>query len=372
MKRLIFALIALVALGAAARPADVAPVLQAQGYYVESGSNADPAAIDNAVQEARFAGGHLSVVVLASEPDGGVVVFAENVLDEMGGTGTVFAVSPAAAGWASEGDVYTREELDAATEASLDGGSDTEVVELFVATLIDRPVGASEPGGGGGFPWGVVILVVIIAGVVFLFWKASQSSKRAKQQAIEAARAEVKKRLDDVANDIIDLEDEVEESEDPAVPILYTAATGAYSKALSAYEQTPSADELMVIAEDLDLAIWKLDSVEALLDGKPLPPKPEKPAPVPAPAAQDSPLTSPPRVPSSTYRRPNRHRSSGTAAMMSGLLLGSAMRSGGSSHRSSGSSSGSRSSIVRRTPCRPSIVTTILPTENSARAPTPS
>jgi len=352
MKRLIFALIALVALGAAVRPSDVASVLQEQGYYVESGSSADPAAIDNAVQEARFAGGHLSVVVLASEPAGGVVVFAENVLNEMGGTGTIFAVSPQSAGWVSEGDVYTNEELDEATDTALDGSSDTEVVELFVATLIDEPVGASEPGGGGGFPWGIVIIVVIIAGVVFLFWKASRSSKRSKQQAIEAARAEVKKRLDDVANDIIDLEDEVEASEDPAVPILYTAATGAYSKALSSYEKTPSADELMVIAEDLDIAIWKLDSVEALLDGKPLPPKPEKPkpqpAPAPAPTTQGSPLTSPPRVPPTTYRRPNRRRSSGTAAVMSGLLLGSAVRSGGSSRRSSGSPSRSRSSSSGR------------------------
>ncbi len=343
MKRLLLALFALVILVAAAQPVDVAPVLQAQGFYVETGSNADPAAIENAVQEARFAGGALSVAVLATEPAGGATIFAENTLNEMGGAGTVFVVAPETVGWGSQGDIYTREQLDEATDASLDGRSDTEVVELFVATLVGHPVGASES-SGGGFPWGIVLLVIIILGVAFLFWKAFRSSKRAKQDAIDQARAEVKKRLDDVANDIIDLEDEVAASDAVAVAPLYASASSAYSKALANYEHATSADELMEIAEELDTAIWKLDSVEAVLDGQPLPPKPVKPRPAPAPATAPSPPTTPPTV----YRRPNRRRSSGTAAMMSGLLLGSIASSGRSSHRSShgssGRSSGSRSS----------------------------
>jgi hypothetical protein len=350
MKRLILAVIALVVLVAAAQPADVAPTLRAQGFYVESGSNANPAAVESAVEEARFEGGALSVAVLAEEPGGGATIFAENTLNAMGGTGTVFVVSPETAGWASEGDIYSREQLDAATDASLDGGSDTEVVELFVSTLIDKPVGESEPGGGGGFPWGLVILAVIVAGIAFIIWKASQSSKRAKQQSIDAARAEVKKRLDDVANDIIDLEDEVATSEDPAVSVLYASATEAYTKALGSHEHATSPDELMVTAEDLDMAIWRLDSVEALLDGQPVPPKPEKPKPKPKPTAavSGSPLTAPPRVPPTVYRRPDRRRSSGTAAMMAGMLLGSAGSSRRSSHRSSGSSSKSKSSSSAR------------------------
>jgi len=350
MKRVILAIAALIVLVAAAQAADVAATLDAQGFFVEAGSNADSSAVEKAVTEARFSGGNLSAAVLATEPAGGATVFAENTLDGMGGTGTVFVVAPETVGWASQDDIYSRDQLDAATDASLDGASDTDVVEIFVATLIGRPVGATEPGGGGGFPWGWVFLFVIVAGGVFLFWKMSQSSKRAKQRSIESARAEVKKRLDDVANDIIDLEDEVTASEDPAVSVLYSSATDAYAKALASYEHATAAQELMTTAEELDMAIWRLDSVEALLDGKPVPPKPEKPQPkAPKPvSAASSPLTMPPRVPTSSYRRPNRRRSSGTAAMMTGLLMGSMGSSRRSSGRSSGSSSRARSSSSGR------------------------
>ena len=222
-------------------------------------------------------------------------------------TGTVFTVGPETVGWASEGDIYTNEELDKATDASLDGGSDTEVVELFVATLIDEPVGAAEPGGGGGLPWGWILLFIVIAGGAFFLWRRSQSSKRSETAAIDSARAEVKKRLDDVANDIIDLEAEVASSDIVAVPVLYKSATEAYSKALKEYDRAETPSQLMATAEDLDQAIWQLDSVEALLDGKPAPPKPEKPK-LPQPTAPPrtstspppsggSPLDTPPRVP---------------------------------------------------------------------------
>ena len=345
MKRLLLAIIALVVLIAAASPAEVAPVLDAQAYFVETGSNADPSAVEAAVQEARFEGGDLSVAVLAVEPPGGATVFAENTLDGMGSTGTVYTVGPETVGWASEGDIYTREQLDDATDASLDGGSDTEVVELFVATLIDEPVGAAEPGGGGGLPWGWIILFVVVAGGAFLYWRMRQSSKRSEASAIESARAEVKKRLDDVANDIIDLEDDVAGSSIAAVPVLYESATEAYSKALKDYERAESPTELMTTAEELDQAIWQLDSVEALLDGKPAPPKPVKPKPqTPPPQPPSRPpssgggpsVTTPPRVPDSTYRRPNRRSSSNTTAILTGILMGAM----GSSRRSSGRSSG--------------------------------
>jgi len=363
MRRLIFAVVALVVLVAAASPAEVASVLEAQGFFVEAASNADPDAVEDAVVAARFEGGALSVAVLASEPAGGATIFAENTLDELGGTGTVFTVGPETVGWASEGDLYTNEELDKATDASLDGGSDTEVVELFVATLIDEPVGAAEPGGGGGLPWGWILLFVVIAGGAFFLWRRSQSSKQNETAAINAARDEVKKRLDDVANDIIDLETDVASSDIVAVPVLYKSATEAYSKALKEYERAETPSQLMATAEDLDQAIWQLDSVEALLDGKPAPPKPEKPKlPKPTvpprtstspPPSGGSPLDTPPRVPQPTYRRPARRSSSNTSAILTGMLMGamsSSRRSpwgpSGSPRRSgsSGSSSRSRSS----------------------------
>ncbi len=340
MKRLMLAVVAIVFLVAAAQPADVAPILEAQGFFVEDGSDADPDAVEDAVAAARFEGGDLSIAVLAVEPAGGATIFAENTLDAMGGTGTVLVVAPETVGWGSEGDIYTREQLDEATDVSLDGSSDTEVVELFVATLIGQPVGGAEPGGGGGLPLGWIFLLIVIAGGALVFWLSSRSSKRDAAQAIENARVEVKKRLDAVANDIIDLEDEVTASTDPAARVLYESATGGYAQALDTYEGAASPEELIATAEELDMAIWRLDSVEALLDGEAPPPKPVKPPPATA-TTGTAPTLTPPRVPAPVYRRPDHSRSSGTTAMMAGLLMGS-MASGRRSPRRS-SSSGSRS-----------------------------
>ena len=342
MNRLIFAVVALFVLVAAAQPVDVAPVLQAQGYFIEDGSDANSDSVENAVSEARFAGGNLSVAVLAVEPSGGATVYAENTLNEMGGTGTVLVVAPETVGWSSEADIYTDEQLDEATDVSLDGSSDTEVVELFVATLIGEPVGGSEPGGGGGLPVGWIFLLIVIAGGALVFWLSSRSSKREAEQAAEDASVEVKKSLDAVANDIIDLEDDVTGSTDPAVRVLYESATAAYAEALDTYEGAASPQELITTAEELDMAIWRLDSVEALLDGESPPPKPVKAQPA-------APSTTPVRVPDSVYRRPTHQRSSGTAAMMTGLLMGSMASSRRSPRRSSSSESRSRSTSSKRT-----------------------
>ncbi len=347
MKRLMLAVVALVFLAAAAQPADVAPILEAQGFFVEDGSDADPDAVEDAVAAARFEGGKLSIAVLAVEPTGGATIYAEITLDAMGGTGTVFVVAPETVGWASEGDIYTPEQLDEATDVSLDGSSDTEVVELFVATLIGQPVGGAEPGGGGGLPLGWIFLLIVITGGALVFWLSSRSSKRDTAKAIENARVEVKKRLDAVANDIIDLEDEVTASTDPAAQVLYESATVAYAEALDTYERAASPEELIATAEELDMAIWRLDSVEALLDGEAPPPKPVKPLPSTPVTGATSTLT-PPRVPAPVYRRPDHRRSSGTTAMMTGLLMGSMASGRRSPRRSPSSRSRSRSTSSSR------------------------
>lgn len=351
MTRLAIGVTALVFLVAAAQPAEIAPVLKANGYFIEAGSDADSGAVSDAVAEARFAGGALSVAVLAAEPSGGATVFAENTLGAMGGVGTVFVVGPETVGWASEGDIYSREQLDSATDAALSGRSDTEVVQLFVSTLTGKSIGGIEADGGGGFGWGWVFLVVIVGGGVFLFWRAAQSSKKRAADTVDRARAAVQKRLDDVANDIIDLEGEVALSEDATVREHYDAAASAYTKALHDYEKASGVPQLMAMAGELDIAIWNLDSADAILDGEPLPEKPVKLEPRPPARRSPSPAPDgsrssgadafdvpPSQTPQPAYRRPQSRRSSGTLEMLEGLLIGSMMSSSGGGRRRSGTS----------------------------------
>ncbi len=323
MKRIVVALMALVFV-VAASPADVAPNLETQGYYIEDGADASASSIGAAVSDARSAGGKLFVVVLASEPAGGATVFAENALDEVGGIGTVYTVAPETVGWASEGDIYTRDELDAATDKSLDGRSDSEVVTLFVEALTDAP-------GSGGLPWGWIFLVLIVGGIGFLIWRGSRNAKHAQGEVLEEARTEVQKRLNDVANDIIDLEAEVGVSEDATARQHYQDATAAYSRTSEEFGRTFDANALMDLAFDLDIAIWNLDSAEALLDGETPPQKPEKPAPTTPPPERVEVLPVPPR-------RPQRRSTPDTSAMMQALLAAAAMSAGRSSRRAGGSS----------------------------------
>jgi len=351
MTRIAIAVTALALLVAAALPAEVAPVLTSNGYFIEAGSDADSGAVSDAVAEARFAGSALSVAVLAVEPSGGATVFAENTLDAMGSVGTVFAVGPETVGWASEGDIYGREQLDSATDAAVSGGSDTEVVQLFVSSLTGKSVGGIQADGGAGLGWGWVLLIVIVGGGVLLFWRASQSSKKRAAENVDRARAAVQERLDDVANDIIDLEGEVALSEDATVREHYDAAASAYTRALDDYEAASGVPQLIAMARELDIAIWNLDSADAILDGEPLPEKPYSLEPEPptrrAPSqAPDGPRSSEPdvfevppsRAPEPAYRRPQSRRASGTLEMIQGLLIGSMLSSSGGGRRRSATS----------------------------------
>ncbi|MEX1092339.1 MAG: hypothetical protein WEF28_04200, partial [Acidimicrobiia bacterium] len=100
MKRILLVVTALAML--AASPGEVVPELEAQGFYIESGSNASSEVVGDAVADAAFSGGRLYVVVLSEEPASGATFFAEAVLDDLG-SGTVLTVAPETVGYASDG-----------------------------------------------------------------------------------------------------------------------------------------------------------------------------------------------------------------------------------------------------------------------------
>jgi uncharacterized membrane protein YgcG len=82
--------------------------------------------------------------------------------------------------------------------------------------------------------------------------------------------------LDNIANDILEMEDEVSLSSNPEVKRHYDSATATYSNLIDKVPNATTADDLVEIAYQLDVAIWELDVAEALLDGKTAPEKPER------------------------------------------------------------------------------------------------
>lgn len=325
MRRALFVLAALVLV--AATPEDVLTSLRADGFYIEQGSSASDKAVSDAVFTARSDGGRLYVVVLSEEPAGGATTFSDSVLDLLDGEGYVLTIAPETVGYAGDGTFWTRGQMDGAVQASLEGASDDEVVESFIAHLTGESVSDGQTSGssGSGVPWTMILL--LIGGGFLTWWYFSNQRRSANRLAgqLTKTKAVAKEKLDEVANDIIEMEDEVAASDNTEVKQHYQNASAMYSSGMEETERATTVSEMLKVSQKLDLAIWELDCAEALLDGKEKPPKPDPPkiesptAPAPTPGESTS------GQPDGFDRRPQR-RSGGSDEMMGMLLTMLAMR----------------------------------------------
>jgi hypothetical protein len=343
MKRVLLALTMLTLV--AATPDEALPGLDSNGYFIEAGSDATEQVVSDAVFAGRADGGRLYIVVLAEEPPGGAPTFADSMLALLDGDGYVLAVSPETVGWAGDGSFWTADDMNEAVEASRQGGTDDQVVEQFVDTL----TGEAPVADGDGFS----IVWILVAGVVGVgIWMFFSSRGRARRNArrLEEIREVAKEKLDEVANDILEMETEVTVSEDSEVKDHYQRASAMYTKATEDNQRATTVAQMLDVSQGLDLAIWELDCAEAILDGKPIPPKPEPPAaqappppPVPIPEGHGE-LPNVPGTVDQYDRRPQRH-SSGSSDLMTMLMtmmaMGS-MRGGGGFGGWGGGGGGSR------------------------------
>lgn len=346
--KLVAALLAGLFVVAAAAPSDVAPIVTDDGYYIQPGSDATDAVVGRAVSDARSAGSRFYVVVLSEEPGAGATFFADSILDRLPDqTGTVLVVAPETVGWAKNlDDVWTTQQLDDALDASLDGATSDDVVQIFVGELVGSPSGGSGDGGGGGLWIVLLILVVIGGGIAFFVWRGSRSRTRHIAEQLAELKAKAQAQIDAIANDILDDEDEVTEADNPKATQHFESATATYSDASTRLASAATATEVVDITADLDEAIWHLDAAEAILDGKPVPDKPERPT-VPAPEpVREEPTETPSYGPSGattpplpTYERRSTRRSGfGADDMLKTVLAMQAMRTLSGGRRRSGSS----------------------------------
>lgn len=322
----------------AATPQETLPELESNGYYIEQGSTATEQVVSDAVFEGRADGGRLHIVVLAEEPPGGATTFSDSVLDLLDGDGYVLVVAPETVGWAGDGSFWTEGDMNAATDASLSAGSDDDVVRSFVTTLIGQPVGGGgdQPGGGsadagGGF---AILWVLVIGGGLVAAWALANRRSREKRsvERMDEVKRLAHEKLNEVANDILEMEDEVAVSENAEVKEHYQRASTMYTRAMEDTARALTVEQMLEVSEELDLAIWELDCAEALLDGKPKPPKPTAPPSEPevpnglrVPQSHGNLPTSVPGTVDQFDRRPQR-QSSASNDMLTMLLTIMAMR----------------------------------------------
>ncbi len=264
----------------AATPSDIVAEVAADGFYVDSGTSATDACVSASVADARNAGGNLYVVVLVDEPSGGATTFSGGMLTSLGTTGTVFTVAPETVGYEENEAFWSTDQLNAAVDESLTVASDNDVVRTFVNTLTGESGTCSNQSteGKSGWAW-IVVFIIIIGGIGFLIWRSARSGKQKRIEELAKAKEPVQAQIDAIANDILELETEVSEANNPEATAHFNNATASFTTASDRLAAANDAGALLALSFDLDLTIWTLDCAEAVLDGNPLPDEPQRPEP---------------------------------------------------------------------------------------------
>ncbi|HSM44477.1 MAG TPA: hypothetical protein VK969_05615, partial [Acidimicrobiia bacterium] len=316
----------------AATPQQALSGLEANGYYIEDGAAATEAVVSDAVFEGRADGGRLYIVVLAEEPPGGAPTFSDSVLDLLG-EGYVVTVAPESVGFAGDGSHWSADTMNAAIDFSLSGGSDDDVVARFIESLTGRSVSGGDTSGGaassgGGIP---ILWVLVIGGALVAFWYFASRNQREKRtvERLGEVRELARSKLDEVANDILEMEDEISVSDDSEAKEHYQRASRMYAQAMEDVQAASTIPAMLEVSEELDLAIWELDCAEAILDGKPKPAKPDPPRPESLqrtpPAEDPNEDPAPGRRPIDDFARRSQRQSSGSNEVLNMLLAMMAM-----------------------------------------------
>jgi hypothetical protein len=350
----------------AATVSEVVDDAAATGFHLDNDVTITASDATGIVSAARNNGSRFYLVVLEDTPLGGNTAFAEAVLDDLGvDSGTVLVISPDDVGWVTDNEGFTSNDLELAFEQANDqGGTDAEfaanmVVALFgsgatettsaPATTAAASSSTSSSAGGGGS--GLIWFFVIIVGIgLLLFWLVRRSKKQTVNAAAEQmakARGAVQKQIDAIANDILDMEDEVRVANNDEVHEYYNQASETYRTLGDRLQAADRPQELLDISNDLDVAIWQLDCAEAVLDGKPKPPKPQPKRMEPTQPTSTDRVTIP--APRPDYQRRSARRSSYMGPGVMEILIGVAgqVLAGGATSRRSGGLLRTRSSSRR-------------------------
>jgi hypothetical protein len=269
---------------AATEPDDIVDQIELRGYYIDANVDIDINDLERLVADVT----DLYFVGLAEDPAGGADLFASDVLDQVQLEGTVIVVSPGELGARSTvfddarlGDALDRS-LDDFDRSYLDGFRDIasslgRAPDVVVTTQAATGTAAASGGSGSGGSGGLIFLLVI-AGVGALIFFMVRKGKRRQQEAFEGRideiKAEIRSQLGAVADDILELEDEVLFSDNEQAKDLYAAGSQSYADFEEQLDAATTLAQLDDLAEVLDRSQWQLEAAEALIDGKPMPPQP--------------------------------------------------------------------------------------------------
>ena len=128
----------------------------------------------------------------------------------------------------------------------------------------------------GGFFGSTALLVALggVTGVLALASVRSSRKKRARQTHTAHARGDTKYEIQEMSNLILDLEPRVTIANDPALKVRYVDASKTYSEVLEHADRVETGHEVADLRLEIAQARWKLDVIDAELDGRTPPPEP--------------------------------------------------------------------------------------------------
>lgn len=126
----------------------------------------------------------------------------------------------------------------------------------------------------------MIFLLVVVALIGGFIWWAKRKAKKVDTSEIDRARAEISSQLEVVVHDIVEHEHAIDLSGDEEAIDLYRSAGVTNNEVSEAVGATDNLLELATFNDKIDRARWQLEAVQAMAEGRPVPPEPqpEKPA----------------------------------------------------------------------------------------------
>ena len=260
---------------------DIGEELELRGYHIGAGADVTIDELERLVDDYPGFG----FVALADTPDGGADLFANQLLDASPSVDTVVVLTEDEAGAASA--TYDDAALDRAFDAAFatTGDSYLRDFQQLAEALSGSPVspGADpvdvSPSGGISFLW--IVALAVIGYFVYRLWANNRQDDRATGRRLTEARAELEDQVAVVANQILELSDRPDLPSNSEATAYFRTASEIFRSAETRLAAASSSADYASLSDDLDDARWELAAAEALLEGRPVPDRPEEDHPEP-------------------------------------------------------------------------------------------
>ena len=242
---------------------EVVSGLRSDGYWVEEGMRIDEPAVSQALDEAS---NPIYLIVLASDHGTDPAFIAEEVAADFA-SGTFIARTDEFLG------MYSNDFGQDVVDEAIDAFALPDAVGIVAVDAV--LIGTTASGTSGGFPWGTVVLVVIAGGVVWMVMTSSKRSQKAADAKLQEAREQLSEQADDVADDILELNEIVAAADMDEANEHYRAANRIFAETEELIMSASHERELVDISNQLTEAEWRLEAASAVIDGREVPEKPE-------------------------------------------------------------------------------------------------